>query len=145
MDERLGLPWSEATGRTAGSRDPRGSALAWQTRYLVEVDPQLASRWWRGFRDHYLVDNVAGAGFREWPVGRDRAPDIDSGPIVAGVGAAATALAIAAARVMRDEVLAARLQATAALVGATTPAARTMLAAAILYLGRHAAAGEDLR
>jgi hypothetical protein len=145
MDDALGLPWSEATGRARGARDPRGCALAWQTRFLQEVDATLAATWWRQFKVHYLVDRLAGVGFREWPPGRERAADIDSGPIVAGVGAAATALAIAAARVMDDGLLATRLQATAFLVGQTTRvsprlarAANTALASAILYLGKYA-------
>ncbi|MBN2575736.1 MAG: hypothetical protein JXP73_14315 [Deltaproteobacteria bacterium] len=146
MDETLGLPWSEFTGRARGAREPRGSALAWQTRFLCEVDPALASQWWHRFKAHYLVDGLAGVGFREWPPGRDRAADADSGPIVAGVGAAATALAIAAARVMGERPLAARLLATASLVersaqsgSAMARANDTVLASAILYLGRHIA------
>lgn len=147
MDEKLGLPWSEVTGRARFAREPRGSALAWQTRFLREIDPRLAATWWRAFKAHYLVDTPAGTGFREWPPGREHRADADSGPIVAGVGAAATALAIAAARVMDDQPLAARLQATAHGVKRTAHAApalaraaETILASAILYLGEHATA-----
>ncbi len=57
-------------------------------------------------------------GFREWPVGRERAADDDSGPIVEGVGAAATGLSIGAARAMGDEALALRVEATAAIIDA---------------------------
>jgi hypothetical protein len=145
MDAALGLPSSEATGRARGAREPRGCALAWQTRFLQEVDATLAASWWRQFEEHYLVDRLARVGFREWPPGRERAADADSGPIVAGVGAASTALAIAAARVMDEGLLAARLQATAFLVGQSARvdptlarAADTALASAILYLGKHA-------
>ena len=52
-------------------------------------------------------------GFREWPVGVDRAADVDSGPIVSGIGAAASALGIAAARAMGDDALAKRLESVA--------------------------------
>jgi hypothetical protein len=145
MDAGLGLPWSEATGKAKGARDPRGCALSWQTRYLNEVDPALAGRWWDRYKDAYLVDKLVLVGFREWPPGRDRPADADSGPIVNGVGSAATALAIGAARTMGDAILARRLEATATLVeGAvgTNPAfarhASTALAASIRYLGKHA-------
>jgi hypothetical protein len=143
IDPRLGLPWSEATGKAAGAREPRGCALSFQTRYLGEVDAALAATWWRRYKDAYLVDRALLVGFREWPRGRDRPADADSGPIVDGVGAAATALALPAARAMNDDALAARLQLTAAIVGqwAATDArlsrqSSTVLAAAILFLGR---------
>lgn len=145
MDRTLDLPWSEATGAAPGARSPRGCALSWQTRYLAELDADLAARWWRAYRAHYLVDRVLLVGFREWPPGRERAADADSGPIVQGVGAAATALAIPAARVMGDELLAGRLEATAASVWAATrasarlrSAADTILADSIRWMGRQA-------
>jgi hypothetical protein len=142
MDRKLGLPCSEVTGKAKGARMPRGCALSWQTRFLHEVDPGLAATWWRRYKDAYLVDRVAVVGFREWPPGHTGRADVDSGPIVRGVGAAATALAVSAARVMGDGVLAARLEATAAFVetlAGSDPAlakpASTPLAAAIRYLG----------
>ena len=144
MDRDIGLPWSEVTGKAKGARDPRGCALSWQTRYLRELDPALAADWWSRYKDVFLVDRLLLVGFREWPPGRDRRADIDSGPIVQGVGSAATALAISAARAMDDELLAKRLEATASLVEAWAGAdpkfarhASTALAASILYVGRH--------
>jgi hypothetical protein len=145
MDETLGLPWSEATGTAPGARDPRGCALSFETRYLAEVDPALAADWWDRYKENYLVDRVALVGFREWPPGRDRDADGDSGPIVEGVGAAATAFAIGAARTMGDGFLATRLEATGALVGlaarrdpAMAKAAGTALAEAVLLAGKSA-------
>jgi hypothetical protein len=143
MDAKLGLPWSEATGRGKGARSPRGCALSWQTRYLREVDPALAARWWKRYREHYLVDRVALVGFREWPPGVAHPADDDSGPIVNGVGTAATALAIPAARAMADDLLAARIEGTAKTIEATIGSdpklrrhAETVLAESIRYLGR---------
>jgi hypothetical protein len=143
MDAKLGLPWSEATGHAPGARAPRGCALAWQTRYLAELDPALARRWWSAFREHYLVDRLVLVGFREWPPGVERAADADSGPIVNGVGAAATAFAIPAARLMGDGALAGRLEATAATVAAAAAASpklrsasHTVLAEAIRWMGQ---------
>jgi hypothetical protein len=144
MDHDLGLPWSEVTGKAKGARDPRGCALSWQTRYLNEIDPALAGQWWDRYKHAYLVDDLLLVGFREWPVGRERPADVDSGPIVRGVGSAATALAISAARAMGDNLLARRLEATASFVetaaGSDPKLARqasTALAASILYVGKH--------
>jgi hypothetical protein len=145
MDRDLQLPWSEATGKAKGARHPRGCAHAWQTRYLREFDPELASVWWQRFKDKFFVDRLALVGFREWPPGRDRQADLDSGPIIQGLGSAATALALVAARVMGDRLLAARLEGTASMVEtlaindkALARVASTPLAAAIRHLGRHA-------
>lgn len=136
MDTKLGLPWSEVTGQARTGRLPRGCALSFQTRFLAEVDPQLAQRWWQAFRSNYLVTAMGLAGLREWPPGQDRPADVDSGPIIKGVGAAATGLGIAAARVMGDEDLALRLERTAELVAPVSARnLHTVLPEAIRYLG----------
>jgi hypothetical protein len=142
LDASLGLPHSEVTGKAKGAKIPRGCALSFQTRYLHEFEPGLATTWWRAYRQHYLVDAVLVVGFREWPEGREHAADIDSGPIVKGIGTAASALAIAAARAMDDDLLATRLTVSASaarsLAGAAAQrAADTALAAAILSVGAH--------
>jgi hypothetical protein len=139
MDRRLGLPWSEVTDSDRFAREPRGCALSFQTRYLHEVDVELAAAWWTAYKAHFLTERFGLAGFREWPPGRDRAGDDDSGLIVDGVGAAATGLGIAAARSMGDEDLAARIERTASIVGVVGYAleeARGPLPEAIRYLGK---------
>ncbi len=141
-DADTGLPWSQVAGKSASGKLPRGCALSWQTRYLAEVLPVRAEHDWRLYREHYLFDAGVLVGFREWPPGRDRPADIDSGPIVRGVGTAASALAIAAARRMGDDTLALRLEASAAtvmtLAGSDPQVAKhahTKIAEAIRYLG----------
>jgi hypothetical protein len=115
VDPKTGLPWSEAHGWGTGKL-PRGCAITYSVRYLAEVDRSLATSWWSAFKEHFLVDRGLLIGFREWPPGVDRPADADSGPIVRGVGAAATAFGIAASRAMDDDTLALRLEATAALI-----------------------------
>jgi len=138
MDAKLGLPWSEATGARATSKLPRGCALSFQTRFLHELDDELAKKWWAAYRRHYLVEHVGMAGFREWPPGQDRKADVDSGPIVDGVGAAASGLGVPAARSMGDEETAKKIERTAAVVGffaSDLPGATGPLPDAIRYLG----------
>ncbi len=134
------LPWSEATGVAPHAKIPRGCALSFSIRYASEFDPALAARWWKAYRAEYLVDDVLLVGFREWPKGHGFAADADSGPIVMGVGSAATAFAQAAARAVGDHLLAARLSATTSVVGVAAHTSETMkrvsqstLAAAILF------------
>ncbi len=141
-DAETGLPWSQVAGTGASGALPRGCALSWQTRYLAEVLPERAARDWRLYLRHYLFDAGVVVGLREWPPGRDRPADIDSGPIVRGVGTAASALAIPAARRMGDDNLALRLEASAASVIALAGAdpkiaasSRSHIAESIRYLG----------
>jgi hypothetical protein len=138
MDQDLGLPWSEVTGSARTAREPRGCALSLQTRYLHEFDDALARQWWTAYRRRFLVEHLGLAGFREWPPGRDRKADVDSGPIVDGVGAAASGLGIAAARAMGDESLANQIERTARVVGLVAShmrGAQGALPEAIRYLG----------
>lgn len=139
IDPSTQLPWSEVNGRGTGKL-PRGCALSYSIRYLAEADPTLAAQWWVPYRAQYLVDRGVLVGFREWPPGVERRADIDSGPIVEGVGAAATAFGIGAARAMGDELLAWRLTATAHTVGAVATqlpglakVSRSTMAEAILF------------
>ncbi|MFO0722662.1 MAG: hypothetical protein U1E65_02685 [Myxococcota bacterium] len=129
-----GLPPSEITGRSRTSSYPRGCALAWTVRYQHEFEPEAAADTWRRFRDRFGVSFGLVLGFREWPRGFEGPSDSDSGPIVAGVGAAASGLALVAARAVGDEDSYALLERGKGLVegmGADQGAAETILARAI--------------
>jgi hypothetical protein len=141
-----GLPWSEVTGQQKRGRLPRGCALSFGIRYTAEFDGALARRWWGLYKDRYLVDRGGLVGFREWPPGVELPADADSGPIVVGVGAAATAFGLLAARAVGDEEMATRLVATAQAMSmaagldrALISTARSTLAQAILFAGATAA------
>lgn len=139
LDAKTGLPKSELTGRGPGAKHPRGCAQSFITRYLSESDPQLAAQWWEKYREHFLVRVGAVAGFREWPRGVERKGDVDSGPIIAGIGTAASAFGIAAAKAQGDAALAAQLEASASAVLATGvggEVAEGVLAQAISFEGR---------
>jgi hypothetical protein len=133
LDAR-GLPWSEVTGHGPGATVARGCAQSYLSRYLAEVDPALSHRWWVAYRAHFLIRPGPFVGFREWPEGVLTGADVDSGPIIMGVGAAASAFGIAAARAQGDGLLAEELEVGADLVlstGAGGPAAHSVLAEAI--------------
>lgn len=111
---RSGLPVSEVTGKGPGARFPRGCAQSFISRYLAEVDAPRTAGWWKTYKKQFFVTLPLGVvGFREWPPGIDGASDTDSGPIVFGIGAAASALGISAAKAQGDGVLARQLQASA--------------------------------
>jgi hypothetical protein len=139
MDEARRLPRSEVTGRAGSALMARGCAQSFMTRYVAEVDAPLAKTFWAPYVEQYLARHGPLVGFREWPRGIERRADADSGPIVEGVGAAASAFGIAAARAMGEGLLAAQLQASADLVlavGVGGSAAQGLLPASIRFVGR---------
>lgn len=142
LDAQTGLPQSELTGKGPGAKYPRGCAQSYLTRYLAEVDPALAASWWAAYREHFLVRIGAVVGFREWPRGVERQGDVDSGPIVFGIGTAASAFAMAAAKAQGEGVLAGQLEASASAVmmtGVGGAMAEGVLAQAISFQGRWSA------
>ena len=139
LDAQSGLPQSELTGKGPGAKYPRGCAQSYITRYLAEVDLDLAATWWKAYRAHFLVRIGGVVGFREWPRGVERKGDVDSGPIVLGIGTAASAFAIAAAKAQGDVLLAGELEASAAAVmmtGVGGDMAKGALSQAISFEGR---------
>jgi hypothetical protein len=54
------------------------------------------------YQEHFYTHIAGWGGFREYPRGIDRAMDIDSGPIVFGMGVAATGIGLGAARLFGD-------------------------------------------
>lgn len=139
LDPKSGLPKSEVTGKGPGAKWPRGCAQSYLVRYVSEFDAALAASWWESYRAHFLVRMPGVMGFREWPRGVERPADIDSGPIILGIGTAASAFAIAAAKSQGDTLLASQLEAGANLListGVGGAAAQSVLAEAIRFQGQ---------
>jgi hypothetical protein len=102
-DPATGLPWSRidnATGR--GTEQPRGCDLALRLMYLAQLDPDGAKALYAKFTEGFWLVRGAMAGFAEWPGGATKSEDLDSGPIVQGVGMSATGFGIGAATAMND-------------------------------------------
>lgn len=137
---RSGLPVSEVTGKGPGARFPRGCAQSFISRYLAEVDAPRTAAWWKTYKKLYFLTFPLGVvGFREWPPGVDGASDTDSGPIVFGIGAAASALAISAAKAQGDGALARQLERSAEQVmslGVGSAVAHQAFAEAIRFEGQ---------
>ncbi len=125
---KTALPRSDVATTLNGGALPRGCAQSLLTRYLLEVDPALAHTWWQRYRRQFLLRRGPFVGFREWPPGVERAADVDSGPIVLGIGVAASGLGIAAARGVGEEALAKELEASAALVLDVAPPLKAVAA-----------------
>lgn len=129
-----GLHRSSLDDEYPHAQNARGCALSWTSFYMPQFAPDEARALYEGYREHYAVEVAGLGGFREYAPGVDAGADADSGPIVLGMGVAATGLALGAARLHNDSSTYHRLMQTAASAGA--PAAlgtgRSYLLAAML-------------
>ena len=93
---------TEALGVKRYSKQPRGCSSAYMIYYMSHFAPDHAALQWEKFKAAMLARSCGMTGFREY------LPDFagkwtpDSGPIVAGIGVAASALAIKAAGAIGD-------------------------------------------
>jgi len=84
---------------------PRGCDLSMQICLLQQLDSRAAQRMYVDYVRHHWVDLWFIAGFREWP--KSKGPsfslgDIDSGPLILGIGPTATGVGIGAAKAVSD-------------------------------------------
>jgi hypothetical protein len=120
-DPATGLLPHRVDADGTAAEGPRGSSQAIVQAFWPDVAEALDGRpdltTWRAFTTAF-VDRRAGlVGVREFPRGTDGAGDVDSGPLVLGVSASASAAALAAARRVGDVRLASSLDREAELVG----------------------------
>jgi len=97
-----GLPKSALDDRVGYAKFPRGCALSWMVFYMAQFAPKEANELYEKYREHQSAELLGVGGFREWPEGVSRGMDGDSGPIIFGVGMAATGIGLGPARLMRD-------------------------------------------
>lgn len=99
--EPYGLPPYAADSET-GRRfdDSRGCGNSYFTTFGPVVWGKRDPGWYASYAEHYWQENWFAAGFREFPheVGDEYYFDVDAGPVVGGLGTAATAFGAGAAR-----------------------------------------------
>ncbi len=100
-DEKTGLPFSEVAGIDYG-KIPRGCAISWSVRYMSNFALDESKELWENYKKYFKKDLVFFAGFREFPEEVAKSANIDSGPIYMGVGTAATAFGVGAAKAVGD-------------------------------------------
>jgi hypothetical protein len=95
---------SKVDYRSGASLDvPRGCGLSFTFAFLPDFAPDFARTQYAAYRHHFIKTTLGFVGIREYPPGLGRQADIDSGPIILQVGAAATGIGIAATRAMGDD------------------------------------------
>lgn len=95
---KIGLPFSELTAQ----RLPRGCANAWIGKYAAAYAPAFSARLWKTHKHDFQYTIGLASVFREYPPGYDLPEDYDSGPMVVGIGASATGLALSGAKYQGD-------------------------------------------
>jgi hypothetical protein len=100
--DSTGLPPYEADSVNGIIRKARGCSSQWITVWAPDLWPEYAKQLYKNFEKHFWQKRWTVVGFREFikdhPNG-DWYIDVDSGPVIAGFGAAASAFGIGAARV----------------------------------------------
>jgi hypothetical protein len=103
----------DGTARDGG----RGSGSFLASWFLSRWDPTLASALYHSASGRLRVNVGPLLAMREYPPGVEGPEDIDSGPIVGGLGVSSTGFAIGAARAAGDVASARALERTATLFG----------------------------
>lgn len=114
LNSKYSLPVSEVTGNIWYAPYPRGCATSYIVYYMSRIDPERARTYWNNYTAHYKGGFAGYSLLREWPDNKEDkkftsglaawkkkygpAGDVDSGPIVAGYGAAATGLGVLGAK-----------------------------------------------
>jgi hypothetical protein len=80
----------------------RGASTALMLCLLPEIDSSFARILYERYRLHFLDSRLGLPGIREYPQGKNGSGDVDSGPIVMGIGGAATITGIRVAGMYGD-------------------------------------------
>lgn len=96
---------------------PRGCANSWSILYMAQFAPEQAAGLYARHREHFSEAYLGLGGFREWPRGKSHRMDVDSGPVIFGIGVAATGIGIGPARLFNDATTYDRIMRTAGVFG----------------------------
>ncbi len=110
LDPETGLV-SHAADATTGTAQggARGESLVLTLRFLAEIDPAFAREQYGRFRERFVSTRYGLPVVLAYPAGYRGAADVDSGPVIWGVGLPATVVGLGAARAVGDAALAAPL------------------------------------
>ena len=142
------LPHSADPAGGAPLEGARGSSQALLLRFLPDIDPDRSAADYARFRTAFDSTHFWAPGIREFPHGDSSPGDVDSGPLIAGLSASASAVALGAAATHGDTAAAAALTGLGEPLGlATGSAERRYLFGALpvgdaFFVWSHTAVGE---
>jgi hypothetical protein len=102
-DPRTGMPGHRVSPDSGARIDgPRATSMCITLRFLAEATPALGRELYESFRSNMMTTRFGLAGVREYPQGISGSGDVDSGPLILGISASASAVTIGAGRIMGD-------------------------------------------
>ena len=124
VDPLTGLVYQSLdTGSGSAADKPRASGTAFSVYFLSFADPGVSGTLYQASRSRCAHSFAGFGGISEYPEGVTAGRgDVDSGPVIFGVGASATAFSLSGARIHGDRGLYRELMRTACLLG--TPVER---------------------
>ncbi len=81
---------------------PRGCALSWTLSFSPGFAPEYDKEQYSRFQKYWFLPVMGTLGIREWSEGQEKFSKIQEGPVLFGVGAAASGLGIAATHAHSD-------------------------------------------
>jgi hypothetical protein len=118
VDPGSGLLYQSVDPATAAPTDgPRASGTALAVYFLSFVDPALSRDLYRALVATCYREPFGFGALREYPPGTSGQGDVDSGPVILGLGASATGFTLAGARIHSDPRVHAAIFRTAVLAG----------------------------
>lgn len=112
VDSITGLPPAQLDFDSGAMVEgPRGCDLSLRVALLAQRDRARGEKMYKAYTQHFSVSSLGISGFGEWPDGKSGTADPDSGPVLMGLGMAATGLGLGAVRAARDSERFARLDA----------------------------------
>ena len=97
---------------------PRGISVMYALHFLKDFAPEFAADQYARARRHLIRTGIGVGAVREYPEGQTFRGDVDSGPVLFGLGLSASGFGIAAAAINGDREAAMSLLRASALAGA---------------------------
>lgn len=95
LDPETGLiPHSVYTGSGETLEGARGSSISLMLRLLTEIDAELAVEQFKKYHELFKHSILGFPSIREYPKGKSGRGDVDSGPVIFGMGFSGTIVAI---------------------------------------------------
>ena len=136
-----GMYITEVMGVKGYSNQPRGCSHAYMCYYMEHFDSVHGQEQSELFKKHMMVDGYFLSGFREYLPEYKGKWTPDSGPIIFGIGVAATGLALKPMKVW-GEFYQSRMRSVESLVG--WGMTLCSLLSSLPFIGRFASIGDDL-
>ncbi len=91
LDTTYGLIPHKSDWRTGNTEiEPRGSSQSLMLNFLIDIDRNFAEEQFKIYKEKFLDSRLGLPGVREYPKGSIGLGDVDSGPVIWGIGGAAS-------------------------------------------------------